>query len=216
MPQIKALIRRLAALPATETLANPYASEDAEHDRPGGAAIRRKNLELYLRTLRAGTPSLMICGEAAGYQGCRFSGIAFTSEHTLLTHPFFAGKNYQRSAKRERPWREPSGSIVWETAGKVNTLPVLWNILPFHPHAADKALSNRTPSKSEREMGLPYLLALREIFPEARIVTAGRIASEVLSDAGVIHSAARHPAYGGKHEFQAGVIAAHQSTSGVK
>src|SRR5688500_8217180 len=107
MPQIRTLIKRLAAFAPTTTLANPYASEDPQHDLPQAAAIRRRNLETYLRALRAGTPTLLICAEAAGYQGCRFSGIAFTSEHTLLTHEFFRDKGCRRSATRERPWREP-------------------------------------------------------------------------------------------------------------
>jgi hypothetical protein len=216
MPKISALIQQLHEMPDSDSLANPYATEDPQHDLAGGAGIRCRNLETYLRTLRAGVPTLLILGEAAGYQGCRFSGIAFTSEHTLLNHSFFLNKGYRRSGLRERPWREPSGSIVWETAEKAGTIPVLWNILPFHPHTPEHAISNRTPVKAEREIGLPYLLALRDIFPEARIVTAGRIASEALAAAGIPHAAVRHPAYGGKHEFQAGVLAAHAAVPTVK
>jgi hypothetical protein len=46
-------------------------------------------------------------------------------------------------------------------------LPILWNILPFHPYKSGKPLSNRTPLRGEQEAGFAFLLALRSIFMDA-------------------------------------------------
>ena len=56
---------------------NPYSVHEPSLDRPGGAAIRAANLKAYLGARLH--PRLMLVGEAPGYRGCRFSGIAFTS-----------------------------------------------------------------------------------------------------------------------------------------
>jgi uracil-DNA glycosylase len=207
MRGIDQLVEKLARRKSEPLLANPYGSDDPEHDLRGGAEIRRANLRRYLNELHARGINLIIVGEAAGYQGCRFSGIAFTSEFTLQNHAFFKDKGYQRSAVRERLWKEPSGSIIWETAGLLGTIPLLWNIVPFHPHAAGNALSNRTPVRAERDEGIGFLLELLKLFPGAQIVTAGRIAGEHLAAAEIPHTPVRHPAYGGKAEFQSGVRA---------
>ncbi len=204
---IRNLLNKLSKIPHTETLANPYATERADLDRPGGAAIRRRNCEMYLQKLAARGVKLIILGEAAGYQGCRFSGIAFTSEHTLANHSFFKDGGFERSGIRERLFREPSGSIVWETIERLPHIPVLWNIVPFHPHTADKPLSNRTPTRPERELGKQFLLELMEILGQPQIAAAGKISSETLTQLGIKHTAVRHPAYGGKAEFQAGIAA---------
>ena len=202
---IRTLLDELSKTPATETLANPYATERTELDRAGGAAIRRRNCEMYLRKLAARGVKLIILGEAAGYQGCRFSGIAFTSEYTLAHHPFFKDGGFERSGIRERLFREPSGSIVWETIAQLPHTPVLWNIVPFHPHKPDKPLSNRTPTRAERELGARFLLQLLEILGNPHIAAAGRLSSDSLTQLGIKHTAVRHPAYGGKAEFQQGI-----------
>jgi len=137
---------------------------------------------------------------------CRFSGIAFTSEHTFATHPYFQAGGFRRSGTRERLFREPSGSIVWETIVKLPALPILWNVLPFHPHKPGKPLSNRTPLRGEQEAGFAFLLELRSIFDCPPLVAVGNVAARSLERAGLPHKMVRHPAYGGKAEFQRGVL----------
>ncbi|HXL20125.1 MAG TPA: hypothetical protein VN961_21630, partial [Streptosporangiaceae bacterium] len=75
-------------------------------DAPGAPAIRLANLRHYL--LERDQADALAVGEAAGYQGMRWSGIAFTSEFDLLRW----GHPYRRSSRRPRPWKEPSGTIV--------------------------------------------------------------------------------------------------------
>ena len=63
---------------------NPWWEIDAENDiGPHCPVMRRKHLAVYFRE-RLGTARLAIVGEALGYRGGHFSGIAMTSERILL------------------------------------------------------------------------------------------------------------------------------------
>jgi uracil-DNA glycosylase len=125
-----------------------------------------------------------------------------------LNDPFFKGSCFERSSRRERPWREASASIVWETLGTLPFPPLMWATVPFHPHKPDVPLSNRAPTQPVRQQGFEFFLKLRRIFPEAGIVAAGRIAEEALVKAGMPHTQVRHPSHGGKADFQIGLRAA--------
>src|ERR1700675_429954 len=59
-------------------------------------------------------PKFILCGEAAGYLGCRHSGIAFTSERLLLEGmiPRISPIN-DRLTSRRLSYSEPSATIVW-------------------------------------------------------------------------------------------------------
>jgi uracil-DNA glycosylase len=204
--RIRTLVSDLAAIPGSDTLVNLFTFENPELDRKGAAVSRRANCEAYLRYFIDHPPRLIIVGEAGGYQGMRFSGIAFTSEYTLLRHPFFQGGNFERSAVRERPFREPSGSIVWETIGQLEHTPLLWNTVPLHPHRPDEPLSNRAPTREERELGARFLIRLLQLFNAPKVVAAGRLAAAALEQLNIPHTPVRHPSHGGKAEFQRGVL----------
>ena len=206
LTKIQSLLSDLAAVPGSATLVNPFSFEHRELDRAGAAAFRRANCEAYLRRFSKRPPRLIIVGEAAGYQGMRFSGIAFTSEYTLLHHPFFHGGGFERSAVRERPFREPSGSIVWETIGRLEHTPLLWNLTPFHPHRPGEPLSNRAPTREERELGARFLVRVLHLFNAPKVVAAGRLAAAALAELNITHTPVRHPSHGGKAEFQRGVL----------
>src|SRR5229473_3135301 len=98
-------------------------------DVPDAPALRRANLRVYLEQRREA--EIVAIGEAAGYQGMRWSGIAFTSEHDLREW----GTPYQRTCRR-REWSEPSGTIVhglFDRLGAERRV-VLWNTVPTHPY----------------------------------------------------------------------------------
>ena len=117
-------------------------------DVPGAAAIRLANLRAYLGE-RAGA-DVVALGEAAGYQGMRWSGIAFTSERDLARW----GDPYRPTCAARR-WSEPSGTIVHRVLGELGAerRVILWNTVPTHPHRPGEPLSNRRPAVAEVEAG---------------------------------------------------------------
>ena len=65
-------------------LFNPWWQNDPENDDFDNAyEIRQHQLQAYLEE-RIGKAHILLVGEAMGYQGGHFSGIAMTSERILL------------------------------------------------------------------------------------------------------------------------------------
>ena len=171
------------------------AGQDDVLDAP---AIRLANLRHYLEERPEG--DVIAVGEAAGYQGMRWSGIAFTSEFDLLRW----GDPYKRSSGRPRPWKEPSGTIVHGLLDEMGAEQrvILWNTVPTHPHLPGKPLSNRRPTRAEITDGLVYAKRLIEIVQPHLLVGVGRIATEALGSRAVY---VRHPAQSGATAFRAGM-----------
>jgi len=168
-------------------------------DLPDAAAIRLANLRHYLGE-RSGADVVAV-GEAAGYQGMRWSGIAFTSEFDLLRW----GDPYRRSSRRPRPWKEPSGTIVHgilEELGAERRV-ILWNTVPTHPHLPGKPLSNRRPTSEEVAAGRAFVDRLVDIIHPRLLVGVGRIACSALPEARYV----RHPAQSGATAFRLGMRA---------
>ena len=134
-------------------------------------------------------------GEAAGYQGCRFSGIAFTSERDL--------PRSQWTSTRPEGWREPSATIVHGAldALGIEGRTILWNVVPFHP-AGSSPLSNRTPSALERRAGTEWLRRIVAITQPGVVAAIGRVAEAALPS-GTPYI--RHPARGGAGRFRDGL-----------
>ena len=172
-------------------------------DVPGAPAIRLANLWYYLEQRR--DADIVAVGEAAGYQGMRWSGIAFTSEFDLLER--WGGAPYRRSSRRDRPWKEPSGTIVHgllEQLGAERRV-ILWNVVPTHPHDDGRERSNRHPTQAEIREGIPYAERLIAIVQPQRLIAIGRVAERALADH-KLHSV-RHPAQSGATAFRVGMRA---------
>jgi uracil-DNA glycosylase len=166
-------------------------------DVPNAPALRLANLRRYLEERREA--DVVAVGEAAGYQGMRWSGIAFTSEFDLLRW----GDPYRRSSRRARPWKEPSGTIVHgilEEFGAERRL-ILWNTVPTHPHLPGKPLSNRRPTRDEVTAGRALVERLVAIVHPRLLIGVGRIACAALPEAQYV----RHPAQSGATAFRYGM-----------
>lgn len=171
--------------------------EAGPDDVPDAPAIRLANLRHYLD--QRNDADVVAVGEAAGYQGMRWSGIAFTSEFDLLRW----GDPYRRSSRRPRPWKEPSGTIVHgvlEELGAERRV-LLWNTVPTHPYLRDQPLSNRRPTREEISAGTAYLKRLIAIIQPDQVIGVGRIACAALPDASYV----RHPAQSGATAFRQGM-----------
>jgi len=178
----------------TGRLVNPYECYESELDRPNGAATRRANLLDYLEARRS--PALLLVGEAAGFRGCRFSGIAFTSERSLAPERW--------SSRCERGWIEPSASIVHGELSflDIESRTLLWNAVPFHPAKDGLLLSNRPPTRGEREAGEEWLMRLVALTHPGLVVAIGRKAAKSLKNLDLGGLAVRHPANGGATLFR--------------
>jgi hypothetical protein len=171
--------------------------EAGPDDVPDGPAIRLANLRHYLEE-RHGADVIAV-GEAVGYQGMRWSGIAFTSEFDLLRW----GYPYRRSSRRPRPWKEPSGTIVHGILDELGAerRVILWNTVPTHPQLPGNPLTNRRPTRDEVTGGRIFVERLVAIVRPRVLVGVGRIACEALPAAQYV----RHPAQSGATAFRNGM-----------
>lgn len=201
------LARRLVeTLPSgLSGLFNPW-RDCCPHDAAdNGPAEKLGRLALHLDC----DPEFILAGEAPGYAGCRYSGIAFTSERLLGEGaipriPVLSG----RLSTRRLPFSEPSATIVWKTLYRLGIAErtILWNALQLHPHRPDELWSNRTPAPAEIRLGEPALRMLIEAYPKARIIAVGKKSEGLLLGMGIrTAGSVRHPANGGATEFAAGL-----------
>jgi hypothetical protein len=188
------LVTDLAAAEIGSTF-NFLSDEEPALDRKGGAAIRRGNLLRYLES-RTGA-KVVALGEAAGYRGARWSGIAFTSERTLACW----GAPYEPSSTAPKGWAEPSATIVHralaEALGAEERV-VLWNAVPMHPHRGGSPLTNRRPRKAEIAEGRVFAERLIALLDRPSVIAVGRVA-EAAFDGEFPY--VRHPANGGATAF---------------
>ena len=192
------LFRDLAAARIGATF-NQYAG--------AAGAVRLANLAQYLEERRGA--EVLALGEAAGYQGMRWSGIAFTSERDLLRW----GAPYRTTSERPGGWTEPSGTIVHRELGELGAelRVVLWNTVPHHPHHPGRPLSNRRPTVAEVAAGAVFVERVLDLLQPRLVIAVGRIAEGVLGDQAVY---VRHPANGGGAAFAAGMRQALGSLTG--
>src|SRR5436305_15230783 len=119
---LSAVLRRLYRGPrgSLPGVVNPYRESSPELDGPAAARRRRANLEAYLE--RVGVPRVVLLGEALGFRGGRFSGIAFTGERQLVGPEErrlpWAGSPFQATSRHPDYSLDPSASVLWDALGR--------------------------------------------------------------------------------------------------
>lgn len=206
---LKAFIEGLAERKPGRRVFNQYSYENVAN------AVRRENLLLYLRQMTESNPEMLLVGEAPGYRGCRLTGVPFTSEYILLNGVdrlglFGESRGYRKSGEfacpaRERVWKEPTATIVWEALTETRAAPLLWNAFPFHPFRDGNKQSNRSPNRSELELGKLFLKELVEMFDIETVIALGNKAEVAVRHIGMASWKVRHPAHGGKKAFCEGL-----------
>lgn len=197
----------LATLPRGRPgLFNPW-TDRCEHDmQPNAARQRIERLRQHLEC----DARMILLGEAPGFQGCRYSGVAFTSESLLMQGAIPRIAAQGRLSDRRLPFSEPSATIVWRVlrALRLQDETILWNAVQLHPHRPGEPWSNRTPTREEIALGAPALCLLKKAFPKATFIPVGKKAEELLNKSGIAAAPyVRHPAYGGAAKFAEGLAA---------
>lgn len=204
MDRIRLFIDELSREASTPELTNVYSSEVPQSE------VCRENLYNYLHRIKNNNSKVMLIGEAPGYHGCRLSGIAFTCEENFTEEIVsgIMGKDMgYKIFSKGKPEKERSASIVWpklkEWYNAHGSVPLLWNICPFHPHKENDVMSNKTPRKKEIERGIKHFLELVEIFDIQHIGCIGRKSFNTIKTMGLNTSLEylRHPSCGGEKEF---------------
>ena len=192
------------SMPSPERQFNPYRDRDDAFDLPDAPALRRANLRSCLESY-AERPPLFLLAEAPGPWGCRFSGVPLVSEAQLVDESFpIRGR---RSSTRDEPHTEYSAGIYWRALRDFFPHFFTWNSVPFHPHAAAKPLSIRTPTRREVAAYEGLLTDLLGLLQPRRVVAVGRKAERALESVGVERTYVRHPSQGGAKKFARGVQA---------
>lgn len=197
---------------------NPWNEVDRENDiSHESPLIRERQLAAYLGE-RLGKARFILMGEAIGYQGGHFSGIAMTSERILLGHmkgkgikpeDVFTSISPERTSNESlRPtgFTEPTATIAWGCLLKMGIDArqfVIWNTFAWHPYnPARGLLSNRKPTDDELAMGIPVLKEFLSLFQDAKVIAVGKVAEKELQGLGIDCLEVRHPANGGAGKFR--------------
>lgn len=210
--------KTLKSSPETENIFNPWYQIDSINGRSSaGPEIRKRQFYHYLKE-RLNVARYLFVGEAPGYQGGHFTGIPMTSERILLGYKkdsgilpeaVFREISPERTSKNElqpKGFTEPTATIVWGAIASNKIDPrkiVLWNMCPWHTFDPERGyLSNRTPTTSELELGLPALQELQKLYPAIQIFAVGKSAFRMLESHHIDCGELRHPAHGGAPKFR--------------
>lgn len=185
---------------------NPYADCCDVFDRADAAHRRRKNLESFLEaSLECNVKTIWIARDL-GYRGGRRTGVPLTDDvHLALVGRLLGGIELKRATKGPIV-AERTAAIIWKVLARIHQPVVLWNVFPFHPHEPDDPFSNRAHTAAEREVALPLLKSLIDMFRPQQLVAIGRDAQQALAELQTPVAPVRHPSYGGQSEFMAGVF----------
>lgn len=203
--ELARFVDMLGTVEGDGTAFNQYAPGDQANE------IRRHNLALYLEQMAHLNPHELLVGEAAGYRGCRLTGIPFTSEAIVTggiqgLELFGRHRGYRKTTEFAETRGEASATIVWRALEKARAVPLLWNAFPLHPHKSGNAWSNRTPVRTELETGWIFLARLLDLYDIRTVIAVGRQATIALTGMNVPHHQVRHPAHGGAAMFATRVL----------
>jgi uracil-DNA glycosylase len=200
---INDFVDELAAVPSGPNFSNFYSHSAAPN------AVRRHNLALYLRDLHERSPRVLMVGECPGYRGTKVTGVPFADVPVIVDgvqslEMFGIQNGYRSPLEKHHPPKEQTSTTMWQVLGRYRFVPLLWASFPFHPYG-DSSCTNRTPTKCELLLGKEFLVKLLRDWSIETVIAVGRVAERTLGTLEVSCRHIRHPARGGKREFESGV-----------
>lgn len=202
---------------STPNVFNPYNSTCPEFDQENAAAVRFALLsETLLAACRTGVSAIWI-GRDLGYRGGRRTGLALTDDINIRAHLERWGVEVPEPYVRGRIVVERTASIIWRELGLLDEKIFLWNVFPFHPHYADRPMSNRAHTSKEREIGEGLLSWLIKLLRPSQLVAIGNDARKSAERCALSAKVCpvRHPSYGGQSDFVRGVRSIYNVGSGT-
>jgi hypothetical protein len=187
-----------------QSVFNPYTDLCDVWDIKTAPKIRQNNLASLMEAMEGKVDSIWF-GRDLGYLGGRRTGIALTDEAHLGEMERVYGALGLKRATLGMPQAERTATTVWQILRQLERPPFLWNIFPFHPYVREEQQTNRCHTREERRSCVMLLDMLLEWAPTARLVAIGNDAARGLNEAGLQHMWVRHPSYGGKADFVAGM-----------
>jgi uracil-DNA glycosylase len=193
---LQRLLKLLSQKRSSRTVFNQYSHGDILN-----------NLQAYLEYFIRHKSSVLFVGEAPGYNGCRLTGIPFTSGAVIANSGHSIFKQLRVKIHLQRVATEPTATMVWDILDKRKIIPILWNAFPFHAHHPGNAESNRKPTAAELDEGKEFLKMVYRLFSPSKLCALGRVGEGVLKDLfpGKDVTYIRHPARGGKRDFIGGM-----------
>jgi len=198
-------VARLADLRFEGTF-NPYAHQCPHHDLPDAPLIRRANLLATFAAAIGGVDAIWIALEP-GHRGARRTGLAMTDDRHLAAHGQRWGLVDIRRATKSGPDTEQTAGIVWGALANSAQRVLLWNLFPLHCHLPGRPLTNRRHTRAEREACWDLTRGIVSMVKPSRIVAVGNDAHKAMAGIDPACVKVRHPSYGGKTDFLAGVTA---------
>jgi len=184
---------------------NPYKNRCEVHDLANAPALRRKNLRTYLSAIeRLGVDTIWL-GRDLGYRGGRRTGLALTDEQRLTNVAHSYPGATPNKATKGPVIAERTAAEIWAILGRLNQLPFLWNVFPFHPYESGQPLSNRKFTAKELAVVADLNDALFSWLGIRRIICIGQDATNYGKAFGIKTECVRHPSYGGVVEFRKGM-----------
>ncbi|WRQ72922.1 MAG: uracil-DNA glycosylase [Methanosarcinales archaeon Met12] len=196
------LLTSLSKRDSSDIIFNQYQDEDI-----------RNNLRLYFDYLLQNKHDVLLIGEAPGYNGCRLTGIPFTSGAVIKKSEHKIFKKIGSEIVLHQVVSENTATILWDFLGSNRLVPILWNAFPFHPNKSRIPKSNRRPNVLEIEEGKKYLRIVYDLFKPKKLCSLGQVGEKVLKELfpneKIIYI--RHPSRGGKKDFIEGMLKLYDS-----